>query len=126
MTVKFRVTHSRAAPKAKRYRYALVARNGQTLSSGEGYPTHQHVTRAIEGLWKALAKLFGYGTVKDATRAALSGESFPPIPYTADSLQPGQVAATATRSKTAAAAPKRAKGKVADIALRGATQLDDE
>ncbi len=107
-TPKFRVTHNRKADKAKRYRYAIVAGNGQTMQSGEGYPTHQHVTRAIEGLWKGFAKLFGVGVAKDSEKE--QGDSgMPPVPYAADSLQPGAIAeAKAGPARPRAPAAKKA------------------
>lgn len=98
-TPKFRVTKHPTAVKAKRYRYSIVAGNGQTLQSGEGYPTHQHVTRAIAGIFNGFAKLFGVGSVKGGIAAAIGNT--PAIPYTADSLKPEERAPRAKKAKLA-------------------------
>lgn len=99
---KFRVTHNPRAAKAKRYRYAIVAANGALLQSGEGYPTHQHVTRAVEALWAGLAA--SVLQQMDVPRAV----GRVPVPYAKDSLKPDErapAAKTGLASRRVAADP---------------------
>lgn len=74
MKIAFDVQHHPDAQPAHRYRYTLT--HGKNKATSEGYPTHQHVTRAVDGLWAGLAKAF------NATGIA------PPVPYAHGSLLP--------------------------------------
>ena len=74
-SMKFEITHHPEDTHAHKYRYAIV--HGKNRTTSEGYPTHQHVTRAVKGMWKGIAQTFGVPTeeagVIPHTRASLKG-----------------------------------------------------
>lgn len=104
MAVKFRVTRNPTAGRAKRYRYALV-RGKIVLTSSEGYPTAQHVFRAVNGLWKGLM-----ATVLQEKDKERSVGQPPAVPFTKDSLKPDDAPAAKAAKKAAKKTAKQTRG----------------
>ena len=84
MGIRFRITHTPKSQHAKKFRYAIVY-NRSVLVTSEGYPTYQHVMRAVNGVFKGMAKIFGIHNELGSGMKSIHDHS---IPFTADSYKP--------------------------------------